>query len=266
MHHRPVRYLAPWLLGLSIWCSGATLFPSIARTEIAQTPQTAPMELKMLLAQIDAAANSRNLKAVMQFYDRNFIHADGMNRNLMERLLREQWERSSQLNYKTEIESWQADGEALIVETVTRIAGIQEVAGREMNLNSTIRSRQQFVDREIVRQEILTENTRLTAGENPPTVTIKLPEQVTTGERYNLDVIVEEPLGNDLLLGAVNEEPVRPSVHFNRTFLDLELLSAGGIFKRGIAPGLADNRWISAVLVRGDGITMITRRLRVVEN
>lgn len=220
----------------------------------------------MLLAQIDAAANRRDLKAVMDFYDRNFIHGDGLNRSMMERLLRAFWERSLQLNYSTEIESWQVEGESLIVETVTQISGIQEVAGREMNVNSIMRSRQHFVNQKILRQEILTEKTQLTAGPTPPTVTIDLPEEVKTGERYNLDIIVEEPLGNDLLLGAVKEEPVRPNAYFNPSFQDLELLSAGGIFKRGIAPGLADNRWISAVLVRGDGIAMITQRLRVVEN
>jgi hypothetical protein len=96
-------------------------------------------------------------------------------------------------------------------------------------------------------------------------VKLNLPEQVTTGQSFSFDAIVQEPQGNDLLLGPAVEEPVKFNGLIKPTTLDLELLSAGGIFKMGRAPATATNRWISAVLVRQDGMTMITQRLRVVD-
>lgn len=257
---RSVRAIAPLLVSLSVWCAGV-LPGSLAR---AQTTPTAPPEVITLLAEIDAAANNRKLKQLMRLIDRNFTNNDGLNRSSMQRVLRQLWSSSPQLEYSTEILSWEANGEEWIVETVTQITGVREMAGRQMNLNSTIRSRQRFAERKLVQQDILAERTQLTTGANPPTVEMRLPEQVKVNQRYNLDVIVLEPLGDDWLMGSVLDEPVRTETHFQPATASLELISAGGIFKQGVAVGLSDNRWISAVFVRGGGITMITQRLRIV--
>ena len=257
---RTVRAIAPLLVSLSVW-TALVLPGTIARAQTAQTP---PREVIALLADLDGAANKRKLKKLMRFYDRNFTNSDGLNRSSMQRVLKQLWESSPQLEYSTEIISWKLDGEELIVETVTQITGIREMAGRQMNLNSTIRSRQRFEDRKLVQQDILAERTQLTSGTNPPTVEMRLPEQVKVNERYNLDAIVLEPLGDDLLLGSLIWEPIKADNHFQPATVDLELISAGGIFKQGVAPSLSDNRWVSAVFVRGGGITMITQRLRIV--
>ncbi|EGJ34397.1 hypothetical protein LYNGBM3L_17200, partial [Moorena producens 3L] len=130
---------------------------------------------------------------------------------------------------------------------------------------STLRSRQRFENQKIVYSTILAERSQITSGANPPKVTVKLPEQVRIGQRFNFDAIVQEPLGDDLLLGVAIEESVRSQRYTNPTEVDLESLAAGGIFKIGRAPLLPEDRWISAILIRGDGMIMITRRLHVVE-
>lgn len=230
----------------------------------AQTPATAPQELKNLLAQIDAAANQQNVEAVMQFYGEDFSHSDGLTPESMEQTLTQLWQLYPRMRYQTQLQTWRADGNAIVAETVTNITGAQSQNTRNMVLNATINSRQRYEDGKIVRQEILSERSQLSAGANPPTVNVKLPQQVKIGQQYNFDVIVQEPLGDDYLLGAAIEEPIRPENYLNPTPVDLELLSAGGLFKVGSAPALADDRWISAVLIRGDGITTVTQRLNVV--
>ena len=47
--------------------------------------------------------------------------------------------------------------------------------------------------------------------------------------------------------------------------MDLELLTSGGLFKVGRAPSTPGNQWISAVISRSDGMTMMTQRLQVVK-
>lgn len=126
-----------------------------------------------------------------------------------------------------------------------------------------MRSRQYFQDNKLIRQEILSERTKLTSGQNPPQVEVYVPEVVESGERYNFDVVVTEPLGEDVLLGAVEEERTGSDRYLNPTSLELQPLPAGGIYKLVTAPLLPDNNWLSAILVRGDGITMVTRRVRV---
>lgn len=263
--------IAQMLLCLAV-VSGGVLHPNavgaIAATPqmiIAQTPANAPAPLTKLLTEIDAAANRRDLKAVMAFYSQNFTHSDGLNSRIMEKALIQLWQRYPNLNYRTELKSWKTEGSAIIAETITTIAGTQKQDGRELNLKATIRSQQRFEGEKIVKQEILAEQNQISSGKNPPTIQVNVPEQVKVGEEYNFDAIVLEPIGNDILIGTILEEPVNEKTFFNSAELDLDLLNSGGIFKVGKAPATPENRWISAVLMRQGGIAMVSVRLRVVK-
>lgn len=233
-------------------------------TAKAATPDSAPPELKNTLAQIDAAANSRNVQAVMQFYGSNFSNSDGLNRESMEKTLTQLWQRYPQLKYRTELKSWQNQGNGIVAETVTNITGTQPVDGRTWSFNATISSKQRLVNQKIVNQEILSEKTQLTSGEKPPSVDFKLPEQVRTGQEFNFDVVVKEPLKDNLLVGTALLEQISPDKYLNSPKIQLEPLNAGGIFKIGRAPNEAGRYWISAVLVRSDGITIVSQRLPVI--
>lgn len=232
----------------------------------AASPATAPPQLKETLTRIDTAANNRNLQSVLQFYAQNFTHSDGLTRQTLQQAISGFWKRYPNLQYRTELVSWQAEGKGFVAETVTYITGMETVGERPITLSATLRSRQRFENQRIVRQEVLSERIQMTAGEKPPTVKVNLPDQVRVGQQYTLDAIVQEPLGEDLLLGAAIEEPVRAGGYLKPTTIELEPLSAGGIFKTGRAPAKPDSRWISTILVRGDGMTLITQRLRVVAN
>jgi hypothetical protein len=270
---KPSNRIAPLLLCFTV-VSASALHPATVRAQgmreanpqvQAQTPATAPAELTKLLTEIDAAANRRDVKAVMAFYGQNFTHSDGLNSQNMEKALTQLWQRYPSLNYRTEIKSWKAEGSAIVAETVTTITGTHQQDGRDLNLKATIRSQQHFEDQKIVKQEILAEKTQLSSGKNPPTIQVNLPEQVKVGEEYHFDAIVQEPIGEDILIGSVLEEPVTEKTFFNPSEVELELLNSGGIFKVGKAPATPDNRWVSAVLMRQGGITTITVRLRVVK-
>lgn len=271
-HHR--FHFKSWLALLLLTFS----FTVLADRTVAQTPAqeslidriqskpavNAPPQLTNLLSQIDTAANQRNIEQVMQFYSSDFTHSDGLTRQNLAQALTELWQRYPQLKYQTQLQSWKAEGNAIVAETITNITGAQPQGNRNLVLSSTIESRQRYEDGKIVRQEILSERSQVKAGAQPPTVDIKLPQQVKPGQQYNFDAIVQEPLGDDYLLGAVVEEPIRPNSYLQPSKVDLELLSAGGLFKVGQAPAQPNDLWITAVLIRGDGMTLVTRRLNVV--
>lgn len=226
--------------------------------------QNAPPQIKTLLTQIDRAANRADVKGVMNFYSPRFVHGDGLNRSSMEQALTSLWKRYPRLRYNTKLQSWSTQGNSIIADTVTNIVGLPSANNNKLGMNATIRSRQRIVNGKIIRQDILSEVTQLTNGVNPPKVNINLPDQLKAGQRYYFDAIVKEPLGDDFLLGAALDEAVKPGKYLQPTPVNLELLTAGGIFKVGRAPNIPGNQWISAVLVRGNGMTMITRRVRVV--
>ncbi|HLO84327.1 MAG TPA: nuclear transport factor 2 family protein, partial [Nostocaceae cyanobacterium] len=220
-------------------------------------------ELKNLLTQIDTTASKGDVKAVIQFYSPNFTHSDGLTRESLEKALTGFWQRYPQLRYNTRLQSWKSENNSIIAETVTTITGLPSANSNNIALTTTINSRQKIVNGQIVQQDILSERTQLTSGNKPPQVDFKLPEQVRVGQKYNFDAIVQEPLGEDFLLGAALEEPVQAEKYLNPTNIELEPLSSGGLFKIGRAPNTPGNQWISAVLVRGGGMTIITQRLQV---
>ncbi len=254
-------FLLGCVAGCVVWGSGAWGL----RAAIAATPDTAPPEVKTLLSRLDEAANRRDLNAVMQFYSTNLTHSDGLTYQTLEQSLSQLWKQYPTLSYRTELQSWQLDKGVLTLETVTYITGTQQRQGQAFTLKSTLRSRQTIENQRILRQEILAEQSQLTSGKKPPEVEMILPETVTPGQQFAFDAIVKEPLGDSLMLGAVLEEPVKPGSYISPQPIDLEPLSAGGLFKTGRAPATQGSRWISAVLIRGDGVTRITQRLRVVE-
>ncbi|QMS89278.1 nuclear transport factor 2 family protein [Nostoc edaphicum CCNP1411] len=240
----------------------ATTPPQLAQTT---TPQNAPTDLNNLLTQVDAAASRGDVKGVLQFYSPNFTHGDGLNLQTLEKSLTSLWQRYPKLQYTTKLLSSKPEGNGIIAETETKITGLPSGNGNKLALNATIKSRQRIQGGKIVRQDILSERTLLTSGSKPPQIDIKLPQQVQVGQKYSFDAIVQEPLGDDFLLGTALEEAIKPDKFLNPTSVDLQLLTSGGLFKVGQAPSTPGSQWVSAVILRGNGMTMITQRLQVVK-
>jgi ketosteroid isomerase-like protein len=236
-----------------------------ANLEPSPVASDAPAELLETLASIDAAASQQDLATVMSFYSPTFSNSDGLTYDGLQQALQNFWERYSNITYATQVNDWERDGSAIVATTTTTITGTERRDGNVVNLKATITSQQRFEDLQIATQEILAEQSQVTQGQNPPTVEVILPEQVGTGQEYEFDVIVQEPLGDRLLLGAAAEEAVQPSAYLDPTDVTLELLSSGGLFKIGTAPAAPETRWVSAILIRDDGITTVARRLQVVD-
>ncbi|MEH2286904.1 nuclear transport factor 2 family protein [Nostoc sp.] len=231
----------------------------------ATTPQNAPAALTNLLTQVDSAASRGDVKGVLQFYSPNFTHGDGLNRQTLERSLTSLWQRYPKLQYSTKLLSSKPEANGIIAETETKITGLPSGNSNKLALNATIKSRQRIEGGKIVRQDILSERTLLTSGSNPPQIDIKLPQQVQVGQKYSFDAIVQQPLGDDFILGTALEESIQPDKFLNPTPVDLELLTSGGLFKTGQAPSTPGSQWVSAVILRGNGMTMVTQRLQVVK-
>ncbi|MFK8185687.1 MAG: nuclear transport factor 2 family protein [Phormidesmis sp.] len=259
---RRLKLASTFVCGLALtWSLGGEWMGQKSAT--AASPETAPAELVNALEQIETAASEGNADAVMQNYSPEFTNDDGFTYETLPPALETLWAQYSNLNYRVEIQSWEPTSDGYTAETVTYISGTQITDGQPTQLESVIRSEQTFVGGKVVAQRTLSERNQLTSGDTPPTVSVILPEQVDSGESYDFDAIVLEPLGNRYLLGAAIEEGATATDFFTGRPVELELLAAGGLFKIGEAPTSADSRWVSALLVREDGLTVVTRRLRV---
>ncbi|EKV02587.1 hypothetical protein Lepto7375DRAFT_4824 [Leptolyngbya sp. PCC 7375] len=244
-------------------CSLGVLGMSVfGLTAQAAPPETAPAALTNALEQIQSASNQQDIDGVMEFYADSFTNNDGFTYATLETTLPQLWERYETLNYRVELQSWEEVDGGYVAETVTYIDGTQTMP-RRLSLESVIHSRQQFTGNKITSQEILSERNQLSSSATSPEIVVILPERVQPGESYGFDAIVQEPLGERYLLGAALDEGTTQEDFFTPRPLDLELLSAGGLFKLGDAPTDDDNLWVSGLLIREDGLIVVTRRLRV---
>jgi len=81
----------------------------------------------------------------------------------MEKALTQLWQRYPQLNTRHNCNPGNR-GNAIVAETVTSITGAQSRDSRNQVLRATIKSRQRYENEKIVRQEILSEHSQLSAG------------------------------------------------------------------------------------------------------
>ena len=115
-------------------------------------------------------------------------------------------------------------------------------------------------------EELLDEQTLLRSGSARLPVTLQVPNAVLTGSRYDIDVIVEQPLGPFVLAGGLVEVTPEQRQADLRPNLQLEPMGGGGLFKRVQAPQRPGVQNWAAMLVHPDGVITATKRVHVVDS
>lgn len=256
------RYFLVSVLGLAAICGGVPK-PAWAAFLAQATAAALPQSVQAVVNGLDAAASQKNLEAVLAFYDPDFKTGDGLTLEILRKQLPTFWQPYRDLRYRTTVNRWQQQGDDWILDISTTIEGTGGTSDRPQTIRGNLQATQVIRNGKIIRQDITNEKTTITIGNTPPTVQFSLPQTVRTGEEFNLDAIVQEPIGNAILLGAASDQPINAQTYANPSPVKLELLSAGGIFKVGRAPQEPGNRWVSVALIRDTGMVLITQRLRV---
>ena len=112
-------------------------------------------------------------------------------------------------------------------------------------------------------QEVIAQESLLRSGKRPLLVSLGIPDVVLTGSRYDIDVIVDEPLGSAMLAGGLtqlDEQAVGGSVQPN---IQLEPRGGGGLYKRVQAPQTPGVQTWAVMLVHPDGVVTATQRVKV---
>ena len=113
-------------------------------------------------------------------------------------------------------------------------------------------------------EELLDEQSVLRSGSARLPVTLQVPNAVLTGSRYDIDVIVEQPLGPFVLAGGLVEVSPEQRQADLRPNLQLEPMGGGGLFKRVLAPQRPGVQNWAAMLVHPEGVITATKRVHVV--
>ncbi|MFM7635982.1 MAG: hypothetical protein ACKO7Z_10485 [Cyanobacteriota bacterium] len=112
-------------------------------------------------------------------------------------------------------------------------------------------------------QTVVREQSMLRSGEALP-VRVQIPDAVLTGQRYDVDVLFEEPLDGAVAAGGIMALTPQQVAALDSPDLQLGALGGGGLFKTVQAPLTPGSQTWAVLLVHPDGIVSTTKRVRVV--
>jgi len=93
-------------------------------------------------------------------------------------------------------------------------------------------------------------------------IIFKIPDKVLSGSKYDIDIILNKPLEEVIIAGAI--KPHQVNSIFEQEIL-LEPLSSGGIFKMTRAPSKPGTQIWSGIIAHPEGIITFTKSIDIVD-
>jgi len=93
-------------------------------------------------------------------------------------------------------------------------------------------------------------------------ISFKIPEKVLTGSKYDIDIILNKPLEEVIITGAIKAHQVNSL--FEQEIL-LEPLASGGIFKMTRAPSKPGIQIWSGIIAHPEGMITFTKSIDIVD-
>ena len=92
-------------------------------------------------------------------------------------------------------------------------------------------------------------------------ISFKIPDRVLTGSKYDIDIILNKPLEEEIIAGAIKSHQINS--FFEQEIL-LEPLASGGIFKMTRAPSKPGIQIWSGIIVHQEGMITFTKSIDIV--
>ena len=93
-------------------------------------------------------------------------------------------------------------------------------------------------------------------------ISFKIPDKVLTGTKYDIDIILNKPLEEIIIAGAI--KPHQVNSFFEQEIL-LEPLASGGIFKMTRAPSKSGIQIWSGIIAHPNGMISFTKSIDIVD-
>ena len=118
----------------------------------------------------------------------------------------------------------------------------------------------------ITGQNLLREQSILRSGDSDLPVSLLIPDAVLTGQRYDIDVIFDDPLEGALVAGGLRALSSQQVAAMESPTVELAAMGGGGLFKSVQAPYSPGSQTWAVLLVHPRGVISATKRVRVVSD
>ena len=230
-------------LGLFIYINIYLIFPKLAIT------QNKNVDIRKNL---ENALNSRNLKLIRNiFIEEESFKIEEKFKEIIKEFPNSKWQikRLSGVKSKEKIFNIKVNGKKIVngeiyflesnFKYLFSIQNDKINNGNIKNLLTTIRNDQNKID-----------------------IIFKIPEKVLTGTKYDIDIILNEPLGDVIVAGGIIS-------HQDDTYLKQEInikpLASGGIFKKTRAPSKPARQIWSGIIAHPKGTISFTKSVEILE-
>jgi hypothetical protein len=145
-----------------------------------------------------------------------------------------------------------------------QLQGSHTIAGSTFRLVASQRLALTSSGGRITSQDVIREQTILRSGDQDLPVSLLIPDAVLTGQRYDVDVVFDEPLNGAVAAGGLLALSSSQTKAMETPRLELGALGGGGLFKTVQAPYNPGEQTWAVLLVHPKGIVSATKRVRVV--
>ena len=111
--------------------------------------------------------------------------------------------------------------------------------------------------------EVIDEESILNSQKSPLIIKIVSPNKVLTGEKYEMNLIIENPLDNSLTASGIIVLKNEDNKKISNNIFGIKPNQSGGLFKYIQAPLKPGSQTISAMITHPEGIYSITKKIKV---
>ncbi len=230
-------------IGIPIYLFIYLIFPHSAIT------QTTKVDLRR---NIENALNSRNLKFIKQ----SFTNEDNLKiTKKFSKILKEF------PDSKWKIKKLKSNNPSKEIYQI-KVIGKKLVQGEIYMLESKFNYLFSAVNGKINQGTIKKLFTIIRSDDKKIDISFSIPDKVLTGTKYDIDIILNEPLEEVIIAGGIKAHQVES---FLEPEIDLEALVSGGIYKMTRAPSKPGIQIWSGIIAHPKGIITFTKSIDIVE-
>ena len=111
--------------------------------------------------------------------------------------------------------------------------------------------------------KVIDEESILKSQNSPLIIKIVSPDKVLTGEKYEMNLIIENPLDNSLTASGMIVLKNEDNMNISKNIFSIKPNQSGGLFKYIQAPLKPGFQNISAIITHPEGIYSITKKIKV---
>tara|TARA_Y100000766_G_scaffold278088_1_gene284390 strand:+ start:621 stop:1301 length:681 start_codon:yes stop_codon:yes gene_type:complete len=144
-----------------------------------------------------------------------------------------------------------------------RITSTRKIGEQVYNLSTKQTVHIETYRNKIKVYKVINEESIINSQNSPLVVKIISPNKVLTGERYEVNLILEKPLDDSLIASGIIILRNQNNKKISNELFDIKPNQSGGLFKYIKAPLKPGFQTISAIITHPEGIYSITKKIKV---